>query len=246
VELDGKVALVTGAARGIGREIALTLAGGGANVAVVDIDESGSSETVELVNARGRKARFFKADVSSAEDVNRMKEEVLSAFDSVDILINNAGINRDALLMRMDVSQWRAVLAVNLDSVFLCTHAFLPSMLKKRWGRVVSISSVTGQMGNVGQANYAASKAGIIGFTKTVAKEVARRNITVNAIAPGFIETEMTAKLPENVREKMLEAIPVKRFGQPSDVANTVLFLCSESASYITGQVIAVNGGLYM
>lgn len=246
MELDGKTALITGAARGIGREIALTLSENGADIAVVDVDAEGAAETVRLVRAKDRKAESFRADVSSPEEVNRLKEEVLSVFDGVDILINNAGINRDSLLMRMDVSQWRAVLAVNLDSVFLCTRAFLPPMLKKRWGRIVSISSVTGQMGNVGQANYAASKAGIIGFTKTVAKEIASRNITVNAIAPGFIETEMTAKLPENLREKMLESIPMKRFGQPSDVANTVLFLCSEYASYITGQVIAVNGGLYM
>ncbi len=239
-----RVALVTGAGRGIGRAIAGNLAGLGHRVAVNDLTADAAAATVAAVEAAGGEAVAAGADVTDEAAVAKMFEEVADRLGPVEILVNNAGITRDNLVLRMSPDDWDAVLNTNLRAVYLCTRAALRSMLKARWGRIVSISSVSGLRGNAGQANYAAAKAGLIGFTKTVAKEVGSRNVTVNAVAPGFIETEMTAELPASVREALLPAISLGRFGTPQDVASAVGYLASDSASYITGQVIVVDGGL--
>jgi 3-oxoacyl-[acyl-carrier protein] reductase len=240
----GRVALVTGAGRGIGRCIAETLAGVGCRVAVNDLTAEAAAGTVATIQESGGEAAAVGADVTDEAAVSGMFEEVADRLGPVEILVNNAGITRDNLVLRMSAEEWDAVLNTNLRAVYLCTRAALRAMLKARWGRIISISSVSGLYGNAGQANYAAAKAGLIGFTKTVAKEVGSRNVTVNAVAPGFIETEMTAELPESVREKLLTSISVGRFGTPQDVASAVGYLASDSASYITGQVIVVDGGL--
>lgn len=247
MNLSGKVALVTGSGRGIGQAIALRLAEAGANIVVNDVGEAAPVEAVcAEIRAMGREALPIMADVSSAGEVEMMVEQAVSAFGRIDILVNNAGIARDKLLLRMSEEDWDKVLAVDLKSVFLCTKAVLRHMLKQGWGRVINISSVVGIIGNSGQANYAAAKAGIIGFTRSVAKEVASRGITVNAIAPGFIETQMTRGLKEEWREELKRRIPVGSFGSPRDVANAVAFLASDEAAYITGQVLGVDGGMAM
>ena len=244
VNLDGKLALVTGAGQGIGRDIALTLAAAGAGIAALDVNLEGAEETAPLVRSKGREAMALACDVSNAGDVDRCVEEALAGRDQIHILVNNAGITRDNLLIRMSGDEWESVLRVNLTGVFTVTKAVSRSMIKKRFGRIVNISSVIGVMGNPGQCNYAASKAGIIGFTKAIAKELAGRNITANAVAPGFIETAMTAALPKERREEMLRLIPLGRFGSGSDVANVVLFLSSDLGGYVTGQVIHCDGGM--
>jgi len=243
MDLSGRVALVTGSGRGIGREIALKLAEVGATVAVNDVNDTAKAVAEEIRVMKGQ-SQAILADVSSSSDVNRMVEEVVASYGKVDILVNNAGIARDQLLLRMSDEEWDKVLNINLKSVFLCTRAVLKYMMKERWGRIVSISSIVGLVGNRGQANYASAKAGIIGFTKTVAKEVASRGITANAIAPGFIDTEMTRTIDEKWREELKERIPVGYLGSPRDVAEAVAFLASEEAKYITGQVLGVDGGL--
>jgi 3-oxoacyl-[acyl-carrier protein] reductase len=243
--LSNRVAIVTGGGRGIGRAIALRLAEVGANVVVNDI---GDAEPVEAVvreiKAMGRQALLVLADVSSASDVDKLVEAAIAAYGRIDILVNNAGIARDQLLLRMTEEEWDRVISVDLKSVFLCTRAVLKYMVKERWGRIVSIASIVGIVGNPGQANYAAAKAGIIGFTRTVAKEVASRGITVNAIAPGFIDTEMTQRLKEEWKEELKKRIPLGRLGSPRDVAGAVAFLAGEEAGYITGQVLGVDGGM--
>jgi 3-oxoacyl-[acyl-carrier protein] reductase len=211
-----------------------------------DPDEVAANKTLDELTQRGVIAESHKIDVSSFEAVASFFKEILLKFEKIDVLVNNAGITRDALLMRMTEDEWDAVIGVNLKSVFNCTHAVVRSMIKQREGRICNIASVVGQIGNAGQANYAASKAGIMGFTKTVAKEVAARGISVNAIAPGFIDTEMTAVLPEKVRKIFLGQIPMGKMGKPEDVAEAAYWLCSDAARYVTGQVIHVNGGLYM
>jgi len=245
MDLSNKVAMVTGSGRGIGRAIALRLAEAGANIIVNDI---GDAEPVEAVvreiKAMGRQALPILADVSSALDVDRLVAEAIAAYGRIDILVNNAGIARDQLLLRMSEEDWDKVLAVDLKSVFLCTKAVLKYMVKQRWGRIISIASIVGIVGNPGQANYAAAKAGIIGFTRTIAKEVASRGITVNAIAPGFIDTEMTQRLKEEWKQELKKQIPLGYFGSPRDVAEAVAFLASEEAKYITGQVLGVDGGM--
>jgi 3-oxoacyl-[acyl-carrier protein] reductase len=210
-----------------------------------DPDDSASEETLRVLGEMGAGAESHKVDVSSFDAVHEIFGDILARLGRVDVLVNNAGITRDTLLMRMSEGQWDAVLAVNLKSVFNCTHAVVRDMVKQRSGRIVNISSVVGMMGNAGQANYSASKAGIIGLTKTVAREVGSRGVTVNAVAPGFIDTEMTAALPEKVRQGFLAQIPLGRMGTPEEVADAVCWLCSERAGYITGQVIHVNGGMY-
>ncbi len=244
----GRVVAITGGSRGIGRAVALRFAEEKAKVVIVhyDPDESASRETLNLLTERGVEAESHKVDVSTYGDVEVLFQNILSRFEKVDVLVNNAGITRDTLLMRMSEDDWDAVMRVNLKSVFNCTHAVIRPMIKQRAGRIVNISSVVGQIGNVGQANYAASKAGIIGFTKTVAREVAARGITVNAVAPGFIDTEMTASLSDRVKESFLRQIPLGRIGQPEDVAEAVYWLCSSAAGYITGQTVHVNGGMFM
>ncbi len=243
MNLSDKVAIVTGSGQGIGRAIALKLAAVGATVVVNDISEA--IETVaEEIKTMKRRSLAIKADVSSVEDVARMVETTMATYGRIDILVNNAGITRDHLLLRMTDDDWNSVLKVNLNSVFLCTRAVLRHMVKQRWGRIVSIASVVGVVGNPGQANYAATKAGIIGFTRTVAKEVASRGITANAIAPGFIETGMTQQLEGNWQQELRKRIPAGYFGSPQDVAEAVTFLASEEARYITGQVLGVDGGM--
>lgn len=244
--LRDKVALITGAARGIGREIALNFARQGADVAVVDISLADAEAVASEIRSMGRRAVAVSGSVGNAEDVEAFVTKISAELGRIDILVNNAGITRDTMLLRMKEEDWDAVLGVNLKGAFLCTKAVAKLMIKQRYGRIVNIASVVALMGNIGQANYSASKAGLIGFTKTVARELASRNITVNAIAPGFISTSMTEVLPENVKEIMMAQIPLGRFGSPEDIANTAAFLVSDAASYITGQTISVNGGMVM
>ncbi len=244
--MTGQVAVVTGAGRGIGKAIAEKLASKGAKIVVADLNVQDAEEVAKELSEKGTEARAVAVDVSSSESVKAMFEEVVKGFGGVDILINNAGITRDSLVLRMKEEDWDAVLNVNLKSVFLCSKEAIRLMAKKRYGRIVNIASVVAFMGNPGQANYSASKAGIVGLTKTLAREYASRGITVNAVAPGFIQTAMTEKLPENVKEEMLKSIPLGRFGTVQDVATAVAFLASPDAGYITGHVIHVNGGMYM
>jgi len=242
--LKDKVAIITGGARGIGKEIALTFAREGANIAIADIDARILAETQKEISSLGVDVLTLSVDVTDFVQVEQIVNKTLDKFKKIDILINNAGITRDALLVRMSEEDWDRVLAVNLKGAFNCTRACARVMLKQRSGRIVNIASIIGLIGNVGQANYAASKAGIIGLTKSVARELGSRGICVNAIAPGFIQTEMTAKLSEEVKSRMLGAIPLKKFGRPQDIANLAAFLVSEKAGYITGQVICVDGGM--
>jgi 3-oxoacyl-[acyl-carrier protein] reductase len=243
--LTGRVAIVTGSGRGIGRTIALKLAGLGAAVVINDVGNMEPSESAAAeIKALGRDSLVVPGDVSSAPDAANLIEATVTAFGKVDILVNNAGIARDRLLLRMTDEEWDKVLAVDLRSVFLCTRAAVKHMTRARWGRVISMASIVGIAGNAGQANYAAAKAGIIGFTKTVAKEVGSRNITVNAIAPGFIDTQMTQALDDAQRAEMLKRVPLGRAGTPEDVAGAVAFLASDDASYITGHVLCVDGGM--
>jgi len=244
--LNGNAAIVTGAGRGIGRDIALALAGQGADVAVLDVDIEGAKETAGLIEKAGQGALAVKCNVADYAEVQESVKEVLGWRDQVHILVNNAGITRDNLLLRMAEQEWDTVIKINLTGTFNMTKVVTKHMFKKRYGRVVNIASVIGQMGNAGQSNYAASKAGIIGFTKSVAKEFAPRGVTANAIAPGFIDTPMTAVLPEDVQQKMRRMIPLGRFGTGDDVANVVLFLVSQQGGYVTGQVINCDGGMVM
>jgi 3-oxoacyl-[acyl-carrier protein] reductase len=246
LKLTGKVALVTGAAQGIGRAIALLLARNGADIVVSDINLEKAEETAKEIEGAGQRAMAIRVDVANSEEVERMVQTILERFGHIDILVNNAGIARDRLILRMTEEDWDAVLNVNLKGTFNCTKAVVRHMSKQRSGKIVSIASVVGEMGNAGQANYSASKAGVIGFTKTVAREFAQRGINVNAIAPGYIETPMTDILPEKTKEELKRLIPMDRLGRLEDVAEAVLFLVSEASSYITGQVLNVNGGIYM
>ncbi|HKW86668.1 MAG TPA: 3-oxoacyl-[acyl-carrier-protein] reductase [Nitrospiraceae bacterium] len=246
MSLAGKVAIVTGAAQGIGRAIAETLARDGADIVVADLDPGRSQDTVEAVSKLGRRALNVKVNVAEWNDVKSMTDQVLKDLGKIDILVNNAGVTRDGLLVRMKEEDWNLVLQVNLNGTFHCTKAVLQPMSKQRSGRIVNIASIVGAIGNAGQANYAASKAAVIGFTKTVAREYASRMITVNAVAPGFIDTAMTHGLSVEVKETLQKQIPLGRLGQPSDVAEAVRFLVSDEASYITGQVLHVNGGMLM
>ncbi|MBO8176496.1 MAG: 3-oxoacyl-[acyl-carrier-protein] reductase [Bacillus sp. (in: Bacteria)] len=245
--LEGKIALVTGASRGIGREIALEFARQGANVVVNYAgSEQKALEVVEEIKQLGREAFAFRCNVADAEQVQQMVKETIERFGRLDILVNNAGITRDNLLMRMKEEDWDDVLNINLKGVFLCTKAVTRQMMKQRSGRIINISSIVGVSGNAGQANYVAAKAGVIGLTKTSAKELAPRGITVNAIAPGFITTDMTNQLSEEVSQEMLKQIPLGRFGEPSDIAKVAVFLASDAANYMTGQTLHVDGGMVM
>lgn len=247
MKLEGMSALVTGASRGIGREIAIELARQGANVAVNYAgNEAKAAETVEEIQKMGRNAFAVKADVSNADEVAEMVKKAIAEFGRLDILVNNAGITRDNLLMRMKEDEWDAVISTNLKGVFLCTKAVTRQMMKQRKGRIINIASIVGVSGNAGQANYVAAKAGVIGFTKTAARELASRGITVNAVAPGFIMTDMTDQLSEEIKEGILKQIPLARFGEPKDVAKMVAFLASDDAGYITGQTIHIDGGMVM
>jgi 3-oxoacyl-[acyl-carrier protein] reductase len=243
MSLDGKIALVTGASRGIGREIAATLAASGAHVVLCARTEEAVRETAKGIDGKVEGVRLDVADEASVESAVK---DILERHGRIDILVNNAGITRDGLILRMKSADWDMVMATNLRGAFLMSRQVSSSMIKKRWGRIINVGSVVGLMGNAGQANYAASKAGLFGFTKALARELASRSITVNAIAPGYIETEMTSGLSEEVKKRLFELIPLARFGAAADVASAALFLASESAGYITGQVLNVNGGMYM
>lgn len=247
MSLTNKTAVVTGGSRGIGRSICLKLAEQGANVVVnYSGSEQKAKDVVKEIEALGRKAIAVQANVASAEQVDALMKQALETFGSIDILVNNAGITRDNLLMRMKEAEWDDVIDTNLKGVFLCTKAVTRQMMKQRAGRIINISSIVGVAGNPGQANYVAAKAGVIGLTKTTAQELASRNILVNAIAPGFITTEMTDALPEDIKEAMLKQIPLAQLGAPEDIANVAVFLASDAAKYITGQTIHVDGGLVM
>jgi len=246
MSFNGKSAIITGGARGIGREIALALAKSGANIVIADLISEEAQKTADEIKSLGRKAIALKTNVTIVNDVENMIQSTINEYKSVDILINNAGVTRDALLMRMKSEDWDFVLKVNLTGAFNCIKSAAKFMVKQRKGKIVNIASIVGFTGNVGQANYSASKAGIISLTKTAARELASRNITVNAVAPGFIDTEMTQNLSEKIKEKLKEQIPLGSLGMPEDIANCVKFLVSNEASYITGQVIHVNGGMLM
>ncbi len=245
-ELNDKVALVTGSARGLGQAIALKLAEAGADIALCDLNAEWLEETAEKVKALGRRAEAYGVNVADGESVAAGIKAIQADFGKIDILVNNAGITKDGLIMRMSEDDWDAVLNVNLKGTFLCTKAVMRGMMKQRSGTIVNIASVIGLMGNAGQANYAASKGGVIAFSKTVAKELASRNVRCNAVAPGFIRTAMTDALEEDVQNKMKELIPLSRFGEPEDVANVVLFLASDASAYVTGQVVSTCGGMVM
>jgi 3-oxoacyl-[acyl-carrier protein] reductase len=244
--LSGRVALITGASQGIGRASALRLAQGGAAVAVAARSQEKLNELVQEITAKGGQASAFPLDVASEDQIKSAFKAALAHFGKIDILVNNAGITRDQLVMRMKRADWDAVLNTNLTSAYLCIQQVIGSMLKQRWGRIINITSVFGQMGQAGQANYASSKAGLIGLTMAIAREVGSRSITCNAVAPGFIETPMTAVLGEEFKQNALQSIPLGRIGGPDDIANAVAFLASEEAAYITGHVLNVNGGMLM
>jgi 3-oxoacyl-[acyl-carrier protein] reductase len=241
MKLKDKVALVTGSAQGIGKAIAGALMAEGARVAISDVNWELARQTADELQTKA-----YKLNVADSADVENVVKNIAADFGRIDILVNNAGITKDNLLIRMKNEDWDAVIGVNLTGVFNCTRAISPLMMKQRYGKIINVASIVGQMGNFGQANYAASKAGVIGFTKTAARELAPRNVTVNAIAPGFIQTAMTDKIPEDVKQKMLAQVPLGKLGQPEDIAKAVIFLASADADYITGQVLAVNGGMYM
>ena len=244
---DGRVAIVTGGGRGIGRAVAVRLAGEGADVAIVYRSNHEAAEAAaEEVRAAGARCETFKGDVASQEDVQALVRGVTDAFGRIDILVNNAGLTRDNLMMRMKEEEFDDVLNTNLKGTYLCTRAVLRPMVRARWGRIVNISSVVGLVGNAGQANYAASKAGIIGFTKSVAREVAQRGITANVVAPGYVDTELTGSLPDKVKEQIKGQVPAGRFGEAEEVAEVVAFLAGEGAGYVTGQTVAVDGGMTM
>ncbi len=246
MNLEGKTALVTGAAQGIGREIALALAADGADVAVCDVNGEAAQKAASEIEAKGRKAAALTANVAASAEVTAMIDRTVEKLGRIDILVNNAGITRDGLIMRMKEEDWDLVLDINLKGAFNCTKAALKYMTKQRSGTIINIASIVGAMGNPGQANYVASKAGLIGLTKTIAREYANRNITANAVAPGFIDTAMTQALPDTVRADLSKQIPLGRLGTSDDVAQAVRFLASPAATYITGQVLHVNGGMYM
>ena len=244
---ENRVALITGASRGIGYAIARALAKDGVDIAGIDINISELQSAMKVIgDSTGRRTLAIQADVGEFASMENAAAEVIKVFDKISILVNNAGITRDNLLLRMKDSEWDDVMRINLTGTFNCTRAVIKGMVKNRYGRIISIASIVGLMGNSGQANYAASKAGIIGFTKSIAREYANRGVTANAIAPGFIETDMTKKLPEDVTKALLSQIPMGKLGMPEDVADAVRFLASDEAKYITGQVIHVNGGMYM
>ena len=246
MSLSGRVALVTGASQGIGRACAVRLANAGATVAVAARNQEKLNELVKQIADSGGKAAAFVVDVADEEQIKSAFKAAIAQFGKIDILVNNAGITRDQLVMRMKRADWDAVLNTNLTSAYLCIQQVIGSMLKQRWGRIINITSIFGQMGQAGQANYASSKAGLIGLTMAIAREVGSRNITCNAVAPGFIETAMTSGLSDDLRKAALQNIPLGRLGNPEDVANAVAFLASEEASYITGHVLNVNGGMFM
>ena len=246
MDLKGKVAIITGSGRGIGKAIAVKLAEKGVDIVISDVDDEKGKKTAEEIKSLGVNSIMIKADVSSSEEANQLIEKTLKQFGKIDILVNNAGITRDNLVMRMSEEEWDSVLAVNLKGAYNCIRAATKSFMKQRDGRIVNIASVVGQMGNAGQANYAAAKAGMIGLTKSVAKEFSSRGILVNAVAPGFIQTAMTEKLSESAKESLKNMIPLKRLGLPEDVANIVYFLVSDLSKYTTGQVINVDGGIVM
>jgi 3-oxoacyl-[acyl-carrier protein] reductase len=247
MQLKGKTAVVTGGSRGIGRAITLKLASCGANVVVnYTRNSKAADEVVAEIEAMGSSGMAVKADVSIASEVENLVNEVLKTFGSIDILVNNAGITRDNLIIRMTEKEFDDVINTNLKGAFICTKAVSRVMIKQKSGKIINVSSVVGIVGNAGQSNYAAAKAGLIGFTKSMAKELAKRGINVNAVAPGFIQTDMTSVLPENVKEEFIKSIPLMRIGRPEDIAKTVLFLASEYSDYITGQVINIDGGMVM
>lgn len=247
MSLEGKTVLVTGGSRGIGKAIALAFAKEGANVIInYTSNVEAAEDTVKEIENLNVKGLAVKANISKSEEVQRLMDEIEENFDNIDILINNAGVTKDNLFVKMKEEDWDEVMDINLKGVFLCTKAVVRKMIRQKYGRIINMSSVVGILGNPGQANYCASKAGVIGFTKSLAREVASRNITVNAIAPGFIDTDMTRVLPEGVKEKLVDTIPMKRYGKPGDIANLAVFLSSDMANYITGQVIHVDGGMAM
>jgi len=245
--MEGRVALVTGGGRGIGQAIAIRLAKEGAKLAIsYRSNDAAAEDTAELMRRIGAECETFRGDVASAGDVQALMKSVNETFGPVGILVNNAGMRRDNLLLRMKDAEFDEVLATNLKGMYLCTRAVLRGMVRARWGRIVNVSSVVGLVGNAGQANYAASKAGMIGFTKSVAREVADRGITVNAVAPGYVDTELTGGLPENIKEQILDQVPMSRFGEPEEIAEVVAFLAGDGAAYVTGQTITVDGGMVM